>query len=238
MSDTTFTMNAAFARAQALFKQNTSYCLLVVSAAEVVVLLAALVLTINLGIAVMWLMQLDVAPPETWINLFFISAVVVRIPVDLIVSKIFLLLSGGRKITIDDVLSFDIGFYTPLALRLFLSGLIFALACSGAMVALVVPGVVLASRWQFFRFALIDTDCGVAEGIMESARITRRFKSEAIKTVVATAAMRVLGLVLILIGFVPAQAMALLLEAVSYRQLAEAASDATIVSPVVGKVGN
>src|SRR5262249_30845192 len=129
-----FTLSGALARALELFKQNLAYCLVVSALAELVSVAAAAVLTANLGAGVVWLMQLDTAPPETWLSLFLLTWTVVHIPVDLIVAKIFLLLSGGRRIAADDVLSFDVGFYAPLALRLFLSAAVYNVSVAAAMV--------------------------------------------------------------------------------------------------------
>lgn len=223
MNKPSFSASTALSAAFATFKQNSSYCLVFLSAIEIVSLVAAASLAMNTCAVVQLLTQLDCLPPETFPCVFIAYFIVLRCLMNVVVCKVFLLLSEGKKVTVDDVLGFDVPYHLPLMLKYFASALVFFVYATLGTILFVLPGIFVTSTLRFYKFMVVDRDADSIQGLKDSYELGLSCKGELVSFNIMTALLKLAGLACLVVGLVPATAICTLAEAHAYRILGGAA---------------
>jgi uncharacterized membrane protein len=85
-------------------------------------------------------------------------------------------------------------------LKVFLAGLIYALMIFIGIALLVIPGIILAVKYMFYEYYIIDKNCGVIEAFRKSSALTKGKKWHLYLFVLVAFAFNALGLLFFLVG--------------------------------------
>ena len=205
------------------FKENAGYCMMLMLAVEAISVISAAALAANLTIAAMLIMQLDVPPPDTFFYSFLVIYMLVRTLMNVPLSKAFLMLSDGRKISADELLGFDTIYYMPAFFRFLAANFIFAFYTLFGTFLLIVPGIFVAANLRYFKFFIVDQNTDAVESLRESYEIAGNKKPELVSFFIATSLIKAAGLLCLGVGVIPASAICTLAEAFAYKTLLEQA---------------
>jgi hypothetical protein len=224
MSDTeVFSMQNALRFGFDVFKENAGYCTMLMLSIEAISIISAAALAGNLTVAAMLIMQLDVPPPDTFFYSFLVLYMFIRTLMNVPLSKAFLMLSDGRKISADELLGFDTMFYMPAFFRLLAANFIFACYTLFGTFLLIVPGIFVAANLRYYKFFIVDQNADAVESLRESYEIAGNKKPELVSFFIATSLIKAVGLLCLGVGVVPASAICTLAEAFAYKTLLEQA---------------
>ncbi len=219
MTQSPFSASAAIHAGFDTFKENSSYCLIFLLSVEIVSLVAAGCLSMNTCLAIELLTQLDSLPPETFVCLFVAYFLFLRCLMNVIVCKVFLLLAEGKKVTVDDVLGFDVPYHLPLLLRYLAGSLVFLGWGLLGTLCFVLPGIFLTAELRFYKFLVTDRDADSIQSLKESWELCGSSKGELVTFNILTGLLKLAGLACLVIGVVPATAVCVLSEVHAYRTL-------------------
>lgn len=98
------------------------------------------------------------------------------------------------------------------------------------LLLLVIPGIMLALRWMFVQYLVIDKKLGVIAAMKESARITKGHRWQLLVFLLAIAGLNILGVLALVVGLLVSVPVTTFALVHAYRTLEHAASE---VTPVV-----
>lgn len=98
------------------------------------------------------------------------------------------------------------------------------------LVLLIVPGIILALRWLFVQYLVIDRKLGVMDSLKESARITYGYKWKLLVLLLAVAGINILGILALIVGLLVTIPVTTLALVHAYRTLEHGASEVTPVA--------
>ncbi|MBI4387853.1 MAG: hypothetical protein HY582_02260 [Candidatus Omnitrophica bacterium] len=147
--------------------------------------------------------------------LFNVVAAVVQIIVTLGMIRIALKFASGEKGQFEDLWQ-----SYPLAIKYFLSSILYGLMVLGGTLLFIVPGIILAIRYQFYSYLIVDQNLGPIEALKKSAAITKNSAGNLFLFGLATFGVILLGVLCLLVGLVAAIPVAMVATAFVYRKLA------------------
>ena len=106
-------------------------------------------------------------------------------------------------------------------LYLFLTTILANIIIVIGFVCFIIPGIYLAIRLQFYCFAIIDKDANPIESLKESWRITNGKTASLFLILLISIGICIAGLLLFIVGIVPAVIIILAAQAVAYKLLAK-----------------
>lgn len=220
-------MSSAFSTSEAIqygfarFGEESGYCLKLLGCVELVSLVGASMIAYHMTLLCQLITQLDSAPPDAMVYAFVGSYLLVRIPGQVLINKALLMLYDGRKISRDEVLGFDFGYHMSAALRLAAAGLVYTCWSLLGMLA-IIPGILISSTRKFFKFLIVDRDADAIQSICASREIAANDTGELISLNIFTTLTRLIGILCLGIGFIPASAICGLAEVYAYKRLVQA----------------
>ncbi len=112
-------------------------------------------------------------------------------------------------------------FFSPLPqfLNFIAATILFQIMVAIGLLFLIVPGIILALTFAFFPYFIIDQKCGPIEALTRSAAITSGAKWNLLGLAVLLFLICIVGLMLLVIGLIPAAIVSSLALAHTYRQL-------------------
>jgi hypothetical protein len=203
------------------FSENAGYCCGFLGLVEAACIVAAAVLAFHFVLAAQMLFQLDSPPPESYVLAFLVIYFCLRCPAQVLLNRWLLLLSDQQYVSYSELFSFDFLVQIPLIIRLAAASFIFNCYCLLGTCFLILPGVLVSSTLRFYKFLIIDSEADAVQSLRESYELTRDYKGQLVGLNVLCTTLKVLGLCVFGIGWVPASAVCGLAEAYAYRKLLE-----------------
>jgi uncharacterized membrane protein len=204
------------------FGEESGYIVSLMGAVEAVTLVSSAVIAFQVCFLAQWITQLDSTPPDTFWYAFIPAYFIIRIAGQVLVNKALLMLHDGRKISWDEILGFDFGYHIPLIMRMMAATIAYWMWAMLLTLILIIPGLFATSTLRFFKFTIVDHDTDAVEGLRESYELAGENKGELVSLNVLTSGMRLIGMLCLGVGFVPASAICGLAEAYAYKRLAQA----------------
>ncbi len=102
----------------------------------------------------------------------------------------------------------------------FLASLLYGAVVFLGLICLIIPGIYLAIRYGFALYLMIDKDMGIKESFHESAKMTKGQIWHIIGFGIASFFAIVLGLLLLVVGLIPAYIIVMFANIYVYRKLA------------------
>lgn len=219
-------MTAAFTTSEAIqygfsrFGEESGYCLGLLAGVEIISLLASSVVAYHICVLARLITQMDSMPPDSIVYAFIPTYFVIRTFAQVPVNKALLMLHDGRKITRDELLGFDYGYHFSVMMRMTAASIVYGIWASFLTIVFILPGLFATSTLRFFKFAIVDKETDAVEGLRLSYEISGESKGELISLNVLSSVIRLLGLLCLGIGFIPASAICGLAEVYAYKKLA------------------
>jgi uncharacterized membrane protein len=210
-------MRYGFAR----YGEEGGACFVFLALVEFLCLLSSAVLAFNAVIGAQTLFQLNVAPPESPFVAFIAFYLLIRSTAQLVINKWLLYLHDEREFGFNELFGFDCMQNVAAAARMAAASLVYTFyTCFGTFL-LILPGLFAASTLRFYRFLIIDRDTDAIEGLRESFELSGPYKGQLINLHIMTSLLKLAGLCVFGIGYIPAAAISGLAEAYAYRRLLE-----------------
>ncbi|MDD5083808.1 MAG: hypothetical protein PHT88_02610 [Candidatus Moranbacteria bacterium] len=148
--------------------------------------------------------------------LFFMQvvSVVLGFVIDAGLISVMLSLYDGRAVKIADIFS-----QYPITFRYFVANVVYGIMVFAGLLLLVIPGVYLALRYQFYKYFLIDKRTDVVESLRESARITEGHKWQLLRFALVILAVNLLGFLALIVGLLVTMPLSMLATVYVYRKL-------------------
>jgi len=112
---------------------------------------------------------------------------------------------------------------TSFLLRYILSPLIYAAMVTLCLIFLIVPGIYLAIRYQFYSYFIVDKDLGMIESLKKSAEVTKGASLDLALFGLMMIGINILGILALGIGLLATLPVTWLASAFVYRKLASPA---------------
>lgn len=143
-----------------------------------------------------------------------IIAVVLGIIIQMGILKITLKFADKEEPTFDDLFSQYKLFWRYLG-----ATILYVLIVLGGLILLVVPGIILALKYQFYRYLIIDKKMGIRESLRKSGEITQDAKWDLFLFWLVIIGLYILGALLFFVGLLAAIPITMLAQAFVYREL-------------------
>lgn len=127
---------------------------------------------------------------------------------------ILLRLHDGKEVKVSDVFS-----QYPITFRYFVASVIYALMILLGLLFLIIPGIYIALRYQFFNYSLIDKQGDIVSSFKRSAEITEGHKWHLFRFVLALIGVNLLGLLALGVGIFVTIPLSMLAVVYVYRKL-------------------
>jgi uncharacterized membrane protein len=128
--------------------------------------------------------------------------------------KITLKLIDGQVADIKELIS-----YTEYLLRTVAASILFALAFVGGLILLVIPGIYIALRLQFFTYYIVDKNSGVVDSLKQSWEVTRGNVINILLFELLLVALNILGALALLVGLLVTIPVSYVAVTLLYRRL-------------------
>ncbi len=142
-----------------------------------------------------------------------------------IVSSIFAVKIGLRLYDNEKIGSYDfLVFNTSTFFKFLLAYILYTIMVVVGFILLIVPGIYLAIKYQFFQFLIIDEDMDVIESFKESGRITEGSKWNLFFFVLLLILIVIIGFLALIVGIFVALPVIMVAWAYVYKKLSSGVS--------------
>ena len=100
-----------------------------------------------------------------------------------------------------------------------IAGILYGLIVAVGTLALIVPGIILAIMFQFYKYAIIDKKLGIIESLNYSKELTRGYKWTIFGIDIVLILINLGGALLLLVGLIFTIPITMIAEAVMYKKL-------------------
>ena len=128
--------------------------------------------------------------------------------------NIALKLSDAQKAQIADLFT-----CVPLFLNFIIGSILYVLIVFAGMIILIIPGIVLAIKFHFYSYLIIDQGLGPIEALKKSSSITKGVKWNLFLFGLLLAAINILGVIALFVGTAVTMPIVVVALAFVYRQL-------------------
>ncbi len=128
--------------------------------------------------------------------------------------KIFLKYCDGEKARLEDLLA-----YSHLFFRYLGAGLLTGLAFVAGLICLIIPGIILILKLQFFGYFMVDKNTGAIDSIKSSYKMTAGLSWELFLFALLLVLINIAGALCLLIGLLATMPVTALAMAYVYRKL-------------------
>lgn len=146
--------------------------------------------------------------------IFSIAAAAISIIIQMGMIKITLKVVDGHKPVFDDVFSEIKLFWRYLG-----ASIVYGLIILGGLILLIVPGIIWAIKYQYYRYLIIDRKMGIMESIRKSGEMTVGHKGNLFLFALILIGISILGWILFIVGSFFALPVVLVASAFVYRKL-------------------
>jgi uncharacterized membrane protein len=122
----------------------------------------------------------------------------------------------GEKPEFGDLFKFQKHFWRFLG-----ASILYALMVGIGLFFLIVPGIYLALRFQFFAFSIVDRDASIMDSFRQSTRLTHSVKWKLLGFEILLMLINILGLLCLVIGIFATAPTTMMAMAAVYRKLLE-----------------
>lgn len=119
-----------------------------------------------------------------------VISIIIGLVVDASLIFIMLRLHDGKEVKVVDMFS-----QYPLTFRYFVANVSYGLMVAAGVLLLIIPGIYLSLRYQFYKYYLVDKQMDIVESFKESAKMTDGHKWHLLKFFMATFGMNLPGLI-------------------------------------------
>jgi len=156
----------------------------------------------------------DVNPVLGWLLYFFGLALTILFSIGWI--KINLKFYDQEKLGLNDLFN-----YYHLLFRYFIAYMIYMIIVLFGLIFLIVPGIILAVRYCFYAYYLIDKDYGPIKALAESSALTQGKRWEIFVFLIFLGAINLLGFLFFFVGLIFTLPITALAVAYVFRKLSE-----------------
>lgn len=148
--------------------------------------------------------------------IFFIQVVsfVLGFVIDAGLIYVMLRLHDGKDAKLEHLFS-----QYPITFQYFVATAAYTLMVLAGALFLIVPGIYLGLRYQFFSYFLVDKNASIADSFKESAKITEGQKWQLFRFGLALIGVNILGLLVFVVGLFVTVPLSMLATAYVYRKL-------------------
>lgn len=165
------------------------------------------------------------AGKETLIGtLLGLIAIAVGFIMQLGLIRAYLNLDDGTESKLDVLLS-----QRHLAWRYFGAMIIYGIAVVIGLILLVIPGIYIALKYQFFGYLIVDKNLGAVEALKKSAELTVGVKWKLIGFSMTIVLLNLLGVIALLIGLFVTIPMSVMAYVYVYRTLAKSSFSEALI---------
>ena len=100
-----------------------------------------------------------------------------------------------------------------------IAGILYGLIVAVGTLALIVPGIILAIMFQFYKYAIIDKKLGITESLNYSKELTRGYKWTIFGIDIVLILINLGGALLFLVGLIFTIPITMIAEAIMYKKL-------------------
>ncbi|MBI2022461.1 hypothetical protein HYS97_01275 [Candidatus Daviesbacteria bacterium] len=155
------------------------------------------------------------SPPfDVSVELFGLIAFIIKIVIDIGLIRIALDFEGGKKPGFSDLVK-----DYKLAIKYFLSSFLYGLITGVGLILLIIPGIYLALRLQFYSYLIVDKGFGPLQALKESWKLTKGKVIKLLLYGLLTIGLYLLGVAALIVGILVAVPITMLALAHIYRQL-------------------
>ncbi|MBI2621451.1 MAG: hypothetical protein HYW63_02275 [Candidatus Levybacteria bacterium] len=129
--------------------------------------------------------------------------------------KIFLKLVDGQKAEITELWA-----YPQYLLRMIGASILFGLIVLAGFILLIIPGIYLAIRLQFYSFYIVDKNEGVIDSLQKSWKVTQGNVINLFLFMLLLVALNILGALALLVGLLVTIPVSFIAVTLLYRKLA------------------
>jgi hypothetical protein len=219
MANWEFSASKALSLAWQKYSHDPAYCWSVLGAVELICLLSSFVISFHAVLLAQLLFQLDAPPSDSYIAAFVLSYVLVRTLAQPILTRWFSDFADGLKPSADELLGFDVAHQVPMLLKSTVSTLVVVLCTLAGTVLLVVPGVIAVSALRFYKFLVLEDDEDVISSLRGSYDLSAGHLGQLVLLQLVFLAIKAAGVLLLVVGLVPASVVCGVAEACAFNQL-------------------
>src|SRR3989344_423203 len=167
------------------------------------------------GIAILFDLLQKGAGKETWLGgLIGLAAIVAGFILELGLIRAYLDLDNGTEDKIAVLFS-----EYRLVWRYFGAALLYGIMVVFGLILLIVPGVYLALKYQFFAYLIVDQNLGILDALKQSSEMTRDIKWKFFGFVLAVCGLNILGALALGIGLLVTIPVSIMAYVYVYRTL-------------------
>lgn len=220
-----FATEEQFSAAKALrlgfekYSRDAGYCWCVVGGIELLCLLSALMISFHLVVIAQLLFQLESPPPDSYLTAFLVCYIIARTAAQPLISLWALNFAEGNKLSVDELLGFDVAKHLPAFFKNASGGFAAAACIAAGSTILIIPGIIVASSLRFYKFLVLEDDQGAIAALRGSYELSGGHLAQLVSFQLLSFLIKVGGLLLFGIGVVPALAVCRLAEASAYEEL-------------------
>ena len=159
--------------------------------------------------------------------IFNLGSFIVTIVSSIFAVKIGLRLYDNEKIGSYDFLAFDISTF----FKFLLAYILFSIMVIVGFILLIVPGIYLALKYQFFQFLIIEKNMDVVESFKESGRITQGSKWNLFFLALLFVLIVIAGFLALIVGIFVAIPVIMVAWAYVYKKLSSGVSSSVAHTP-------
>ncbi len=134
--------------------------------------------------------------------------------------------AGVLKIIIKDINGkepelFDMFTAQDVYINFLVAGILYGLAVGFGVLLLIIPGIIFAIMWQFYKYAVVDVKLGPVEALRYSGEITKGYRWTVFGIDIVLVLVNIAGALALGIGLLFTIPLTMIAEAVMYRRLKE-----------------
>jgi uncharacterized membrane protein len=156
----------------------------------------------------------NVTPHSLASYLLFIISTLINLIINIGLLKISLKLIDKKKPEFKDLYS-----ESNLALRYIGATLLYYLIVAGGLILLIVPGIILAIKFGYYKYFIVDKNMGIMESLRESSKITQGNKWNLFRFDLSLVGINILGVLALFLGLFLTLPLSMVSSAWVYRKL-------------------
>lgn len=148
-----------------------------------------------------------------------IATTIFRIIFDIGLINIALKINDKQKVEVEDLYS-----KYNLILKYLIASILYGLMVGLGLILLIIPGIYLALRFQFFSYLIIDKNLGPIEALKQSSKMTRGVKLQLLLFGIVSGLINMVGVLALIVGLILTLPTTAIAQAHVYRKLLAKAS--------------
>ena len=201
------------------YSQDPGYCWCVVGAIEFACFLASVIATFHVVLVAQLLFQLDAPPLDSYVIAFFACYFLIRTTAQPLMSRWLVSMAKGNRQSPDELLGFDVAAHLPIFFKNAAGTLVVTVYTTVGTLLLVVPGLIAVSSLRFYKFLVLSKDESAIASVRDSFDLSFDHLLQLVLLHLFSLGLKAGGLLLFVIGLVPALAVCGLAEACAYQEL-------------------